>query len=207
MLDYFLQVALLAGYSSSSGRRAANATMRCRLLVLVALAQARPQQYDPEGGRGPSRPAVAGVPGAAPRATGPPLSRQPGQPGQIGRAVQRYQSFVNGAAKVSRWIHVGCGFWVIVSTPVSLISSGARSSAQDAKATRLASRGDRGAPRRLPSAGRDDAVRLPRLVWIRERRTLHHAPTPAPLASPTLPACPPAPPAPRPARLARTTGH
>mmetsp|Transcript_31059 Transcript_31059/g.102443 ORF Transcript_31059/g.102443 Transcript_31059/m.102443 type:complete len:336 (-) Transcript_31059:25-1032(-) len=98
--------------------------MRCRLLVLVALAQARPQQYDPEGGRGPSRPAVAGVPGAAPRATGPPLSRQPGQPGQIGRAVQRYQSFVNGAAKVSRWIHVGCGFWVIVSTPVSLISSG-----------------------------------------------------------------------------------
>jgi len=37
--------------------------------------------------------------------------------------VQRYQGFVSGAAKVSKWINVGCGAWLVVSTPVSAVSS------------------------------------------------------------------------------------
>lgn len=73
-----------------------------------------------------ARPAPSGFEAEAPpRAPRPQLSKPPLAPqGQISRALRRYQAFVSGAAKVSRWIHVGSGFFVIVSTPVSLISSG-----------------------------------------------------------------------------------
>lgn len=99
-------------------------TSRARLLAVCALlhtGSALQQGYDPEAGATRIPGPRAQLPGAG----GPPRPGVAVKPaGQISQAIRRYQAFVNGAAKVSRWIHVGSGFFVIVSTPVSLISSG-----------------------------------------------------------------------------------
>jgi len=113
-----------SGTRSGRARGCGRAPLLLGMLALAHTASAAQQSFDPETGAvrgsGP-RPQMQGAGG--PSRAGPSRAAvRP--PGQISRALQRYQAFVSGAAKVSRWIHVGCGFWVVVSTPVSLISSG-----------------------------------------------------------------------------------
>ena len=42
---------------------------------------------------------------------------------EVGKWYARYQGFVSGAAKVSRFINMGCGVWLVVTTPFSLLGS------------------------------------------------------------------------------------
>ena len=92
---------------------------RLALLVLLLAAQGlRAIEQDQ------FRPAHVYQSQAGPQNPRPALSNQNSIQNKATRAIRRYQAFVNGAAKASKWIHVGSGFWLFVSTPVSVISSG-----------------------------------------------------------------------------------
>ncbi|KAL1524514.1 hypothetical protein AB1Y20_019407 [Prymnesium parvum] len=71
----------------------------------------------------PSRP-TAGVESRTTTRAATDKSMQPaGIRGEVSKWYARYQGFVSGAAKVSRFISMGCGVWLVVTTPFALIGS------------------------------------------------------------------------------------
>ena len=105
----------------------------CALLLLLAAPELL--AFDADSARRPAAPtgARSGAPGlqgvtSAPVAgvSRPAVQQQGGVAGlrsEVSKWYAMYQGFVGGCAKVSRFINMGCGVWLVFSTPFALIGS------------------------------------------------------------------------------------
>jgi len=90
---------------------------------LLVLGAGGAHALDLEGGARPLSPSRAAGPAARSAVQRPQPGVVSGMQQQASKWVQRYQGFVSGAAKVSKWINMGCGVCLLLQVPVTAIGS------------------------------------------------------------------------------------